>query len=117
MNALQTGSGVHIKPTKVQQGGFLGTLLASVGIPLALEAIKKMTGHGAAPQMGQPKRRQPKNGGLVPYRSPPFIGSWPDQTIGMGIKKKKPRKTKKGKGLLLGQNSPFKNVPLLNILL
>ena len=128
LNALQTGSGVHIKPTKVQQGGFLGTLLASVGIPLALEAIKKMTGRGqrqsrsstptgaGAPQMGQPKRRQPKNGGLVPYRSPPFIGSWPDQTIGMG-KNKKPRKTKKGKGLLLGQNSPFKNVPLLNILL
>ena len=130
LNALQTGSGVHIKPTKVQQGGFLGTLLASVGIPLALEVIKKMTGRGA-PQMGQPKRRQPKNGGLVPYRSPPFIGSWPDQTIGMGQrqsrsaaavstvsgKKKKPRKTKKGKGLLLGQNSPFKNVPLLNILL
>ena len=115
LNALQTGSGVHIKPTKVQQGGFLGTLLASVGIPLALEAIKKMTGRGA-PQMGQPKRRQPKNGGLVPYKSPPFIGSWPDQTIGMG-KKKKPRKSKKGKGLLLGQNSPFKNVPLLNILL
>ena len=88
LNALQTGSGVHIKPTKVQQGGFLGTLLASVGIPLALEAIKKMTGRGqrlhqvktaaGAPQMGQPKRRQPKNGGLVPYRSPPFIGSWPD---------------------------------------
>ena len=141
LNALQTRSGVHIKPTKVQQGGFLGTLLASVGIPLALEAIKKMTGRGqrlhqvktaaGAPQMGQPKRRQPKNGGLVPYRSPPFIGSWPDQTIGMGQrqsrsaaavstvsgKKKKPRKTKKGKGLLLGQNSPFKNVPLLNILL
>ena len=115
LNALQTGSGVHIKPTKVQQGGFLGTLLATVGIPLALEAIKKMTGRGA-PQMGQPKRRQPKNGGLVPYKSPPFIGSWPDQTIGMGKKKKKP-KSKKGKGLLLGQNSPFKNVPLLNILL
>ena len=115
LNALQTGSGVHIRPTKVQRGGFLGTLLASVGIPLALEAIKKMTGKGA-PQMGQPKRRQPKNGGLIPYRSPPFIGSWPDQTIGMG-KKKKPRKSKKGKGLLLGQNSPFKNVPLLNILL
>ena len=113
LNALQTGSGVHIKSTKVQQGGFLGTLLASVGIPLALEAIKKITGRGqrqsrsaaavndkvvqlpqsrlrqvktaaGAPQMGQPKRRQPKNGGLVPYRSPPFIGSWPDQTIGMG---------------------------------
>ena len=30
-----------------------------------------MTGRGA-PQMGQPKRRQPKNGGLVPYKSPTF---------------------------------------------
>ena len=44
LNALQTGSGVHIKPTKNQTGGFLGTLLASIGIPLALEAFKKMTG-------------------------------------------------------------------------
>ena len=114
LKALQTGSGVHIKPTKVQQGGFLGTLLASVGIPLAIEAIKKMTGKGA-PQMGLPKRRPPnQDGGLV--RSPPFYGNWPDQTIGMGTKKTKAPK-KKGKGLLLGKNSPFKNVPLLNILL
>ena len=41
LNALQSGSGVHIKPTKTQSGGFLGTLLASIGIPLAIEAIKK----------------------------------------------------------------------------
>ena len=125
LNALQTGSGVHIKPTKVQTGGFLGTLLASIGVPLALEAIKKMTGKGA-PQMGQPQQRQPRyisqltndnqDGGLlVPtWRSPPFYGNWPNGTIGMGTKKKDP---KKGKGLLLGKNSPFKNVPLLNILL
>ena len=46
LNALQTGSGVHIKPTKVQTGGFLGTLLASIGVPLAIEVIKKMTGKG-----------------------------------------------------------------------
>ena len=131
LNALQTGSGVHIKPTKVQTGGFLGTLLASIGVPLALEAIKKMTGKGA-PQMGQPKQRPPRSlpkptttndqdgGLLVPmYRTPPFFGNWPDGTIGMGIKKKAPKKKaqKKGKGLLLGKNSPFKNVPLLNILL
>ena len=119
LNALQTGSGVHIRPTKVQRGGFLGTLLASIGVPLAIEAIKKMTGKGA-PQMGQPKRRPPtQDGGLVlpvNYRSPPFYGNWPDQTIGMGTEKKKLPK-KKGKGLLLGKNSPFKNVPLLNILL
>ena len=116
LNALQTGSGVHIKPTKLQTGGFLGTLLASIGVPLVLNALKGLTGAGA-PRMGQPKRRQSTNGGLIPYRSPPFIGSWPDQTIGMGTKKKNPRKSKNGKGLLLGQNSPFKNVPLLNIML
>ena len=108
LNALQTGSGVHIKPTKVQTGGFLGTLLASIGVPLAIEAIKKMTGKGA-PQMGQPKQRPP-----------PFYGNWPDGTIGMGTKKtkkKQKKNKKKGEGLLLGKNSPFKNVPLLNILL
>ena len=104
LNALQTGSGVHIKPTKVQTGGFLGTLLASIGVPLAIEAIKKMTGKGA-PQMGQPKQRPPRSipkpttvnnqdgGLLVPmYRTPPFYGNWPDQTLGMGILKKAPKK-------------------------
>ena len=125
LNALQTGSGVYIKPTKVQTGGFLGTLLASIGVPLAIEAIKKMTGKGA-PQMGQPKQSPPRSndnqdGGLLMpmYRTPPFYGNWPDQTLGLGTKKKAPKKKaqKKGKGLLLGKNSPFKNVPLLNILL
>ena len=123
LNALQTGSGVHIKPTKVQTGGFLGTLLASIGVPLAIEAIKKMTGNGA-PQIGRPKQRPPipeQDGGLMTntYRTPPFYGNWPDDTIGMGTKKKAPKKKgqKKGEGLLLGRNSPFKNVPLLNILL
>ena len=128
LNALQTGSGVHIKPSRVQKGGFLGTLLASIGVPLALEAVKKLTGFGA-PQMGQPRQRPPRSipkttninqdgGLLIPYRTPPFYGDWsPNSTIGMGTKKK-PKKTKsKGKGLLLGKNSPFKNVPLLNILL
>ena len=121
LNALQTGSGVHIKPTKVQTGGFLGTLLASIGVPLALEAIKKITGNGS-PRMGQPKQIPPRsnnqNGGLLDpiYRTPPFYGNWPNDTIGMGIKKKR-NAHKKGDGLLLGKNSPFKNVPLLNILL
>ena len=121
LNALQTGSGVHIKPTKVQTGGFLGTLLASIGVPLALEVIKKITGNGS-PRMGQPKQIPPRsnnqNGGLLDpiYRTPPFYGNWPNDTIGMGIKKKR-NAHKKGDGLLLGKNSPFKNVPLLNILL
>ena len=106
VNALQTGSGVHMKPTKTQKGGFLGTLLASIGVPLILNAL---TGSGA-PQMGQPKQRLPrslptkpspsnkKDGGLINYRSPPFFGNWPDQTIGMGAEKtKKPKKKLKKK--------------------
>ena len=51
VSALQTGGQVVVKPTKAQSGGFLGTLLASIGVPLAIEAIKKITGNGA-PRMG-----------------------------------------------------------------
>ena len=58
-NALQTGSGVNIKPTKTQTGGFLGALLASIGIPLALKAI---TGSGG-PRIGRPRKQ---NGGAAP---------------------------------------------------
>jgi len=43
------------------------------------------------------------------YQSPlPFIGSW-DKTMGYGTKKK----SKSGKGLLLGKNSPFNSIPIL----
>ena len=34
LKALQTGNGLVIRPTKTQSGGFLGTLLASIGIPM-----------------------------------------------------------------------------------
>ena len=50
LNSVQSGGQLVLKPTKSQYGGFLGTLLASIGIPLAIEAIKKMT--GGAPRMG-----------------------------------------------------------------
>ena len=95
LNALQTGSGVHIKPTKNQTGGFLGTLLASIGIPLALEAFKKMTGSGV-PRIGKPPK---KNGGSAPrlgeYQPlPPFFGTWEENSFSnqSGGGKKKVRK-------------------------
>ena len=89
LNALQTGSGVHIKPTKNQTGGFLGTLLASIGIPLALEAFKKMTGSGV-PRIGKPPKT---NGGSAPrigvYQPPPpFYGTWEENSFSGGGKKK-----------------------------
>ena len=112
LDALRSGSGVVVKPTKTQSGGFLGTLLASIGIPLVLKAL---TGKGA-PQIGTPKppkgdKGAPRMGVLQP---PPFIGSWPKTQAGMG--KKKPTK-KKGKGLLLGPKSPFNQIPLLGAIL
>ena len=43
LNALQSGGKLIIKPTRTQQSGFLGTLLASIGVPLLLNAL---TGKG-----------------------------------------------------------------------
>ena len=115
LNALQTGSGVHIKPTKKQTGGFLGTLLASIGVPLALEAFKKMVGgSGGVPRIGKPPK---KDGGSAPrigvYQPPPpFFGTWEENSFSGGGKKKK-----LGNGLLLGKNSPFNGIPLLGTIL
>ena len=111
LDALQSGSGVVVKPTKTQSGGFLGTLLASIGIPMVLKAL---TGRGA-PKIGLPP--PPKGGKGAPkmgvYRPPPYIGTWGNQ-VGMG--KNKPKK-RKGKGLLLGPNSPFNEIPLVGAIL
>ena len=111
LNSVQSGGQLVLKPTKSQYGGFLGTLLASIGIPLAVEAIKKMT--GGAPRMGSKLKGHgaPRIG---MYQTPPFIGTWEQARKGGGKKK---NQKKSGAGLLLGKNSPFKNVPLLNILL
>ena len=110
LDALQSGSGVVVKPTKTQSGGFLGTLLASIGIPLVLKAL---TGKGA-PQIGRPSKGGSGAPRMGAYYPPPFIGSWPKTQAGMG--KKKPNK-KKGKGLLLGPKSPFNQIPLLGAIL
>ena len=115
--AYQSGSGVVIKPTRKQiEGGFLGTL-ASIGIPLAVSLLSKMFGGGLqvdrrgssnTANVYVPHPPPPTHGEGYPYRSPPFIGTW-ENPIGMGVKKKK----SKGKGLLLGKNSPFNSIPIL----
>ena len=113
--AWKAGTPVHIKPTQKQTGGFLGTLLASIGVPLALEAFKKMVGgSGGVPRVGKAPAPSTK-GGSAPRMGiyqppPPFYETW--ENFGGGNKKKK-----SGEGLLLGKNSPFKDIPLLNILL
>ena len=120
--AHKTGGRLIIKPTRNQiEGGFLGTL-ASIGIPMAISLVSKMFGgglqvdrHGSSntanvyiPHPPPP----PTRGEGYPYRSPPFIGTW-ENPIGMGVKKKK----SKGKGLLLGKNSPFNSIPIIGTIL
>ena len=106
VNAIHTGGQVFVKPSKRQMGGFLGTLLASIGIPMLVNAL---TGKGLQVD-NKPSRRSlnvmpanisnpinnKKQGGLVmPYQPPPFYGNWPGNMIGMGAKKTKKKKQKK----------------------
>ena len=114
LKALQTGNGLVIRPTKTQQGGFLGTLLPSTGVPLLLYAL---TGKGTQVD----STRSPSNtvSVYVPdttnghgmynpytYMSPPFL----EHGITRLVRESKKRK---GKGLLLGKDSPFNSIPIL----
>ena len=140
--AYKTGGRLVIKPTRRQvEGGFLGTL-ASIGIPMAISLVSKMFGSGLPAGAGlQVDRGSSSNTRNVyvppvtqgksryfsgPHRPPPFLGTWEDMEnrgpLGMGVaakggavksKKKKP----KGKGLLLGKNSPFNSIPILGTIL
>ena len=102
LNTLQSGSGVHIKPTKTQSGGFLGTLLASIGVPLLLKAI---TG-SRAPKLGIKGKGAPRIGAYRP--PPPFIGSWDNNPVGMGIKKKNYQKKQKvGRRYTIREKQPI----------
>ena len=121
LTALQSGGQVVVKPTKKQSGGLLGTMLASIGIPLALDMVKNLFGKGAprlgkpkgkgAPRLGRPKGKGAPNLGTPFQRPPPIVGNW---GRGMGEKKsKKGERAKRGEGLLLGEKSPFNNIPIL----
>ena len=85
------------KITQKQAGNGIGTVLASIGIPIVLDALKGLTGRGAV-RMGSRGTAAARIGA-----PPPFLGSW-----GRGGK---------GKGFLLGKNSPFNNIPLVGAIL
>ena len=123
-SALQTGSGIsQFKVSKKQfHGSGLGMLLASIGVPLLMNILRGKglqvdgpSGYRRRRNVYVPHSITKSKGGLVlPYETPPFIGTWAD--YGKGLKKKRPRK-KKGDGLLLGKDSPFNGIPLLGALL
>ena len=114
MNAINMGLDVIIKPTKAQTGRGIGTILASIGIPMLLDSIL-----GKGLQVDRRSRGSlpiyvpKKYGGEFDLRPPPpFYGSWDQNNypIGMGVMGVK---KKKGQGLILGKNSPFKNIPVI----
>lgn len=113
LEALQSGSGVVVKPTKTQSGGFLGTLLASIGILLVLKAL---TGRALHVEQSRPRRSIPvyvptmdgrgKNM-LMPCQPPPLIGSWGSNQIGLG--KKKNNQKEKGKRSTIRRKQPIQS--------
>ena len=112
---FQTGGRLVIKPTQAQiEGGFLGTL-ALIGIPMAISLLPKLFGSGLQVDRGSSSNTRsvyvPPTQGEGHY-PPPFYGNW-ENIIGMGNKKKK----SKGKGLLLGKNSPFNDIPIIGSIL
>ena len=115
---FKTGGRLVIKPTQKQiEGGFLGTL-ASIGIPMAISLLPKLFGSGLQVDKGSSTNTRsvyvpPTQG--EGYYPPPFIGTW-ENPIGMGVKKKAKKKSK-GKGILLGKNSPFNSIPLIGDIL
>ena len=115
LTVLRSGGQVVVKPTKKQSGGLLGTMLASIGIPLVLEMAKNLFGKGGAggagaPRLGRPKGKgaprlgRPKGKGVAagapnlgtPFqRPPPIVGNWEQATSwGRGMGKKNPKKEK-----------------------
>ena len=104
---LQRGQGILLKPTKKQiHGGLLGTL-AAIGIPMAIELASKIFGKGLQVPRKAAAGLQVSQKPFL-WQPPPFYGTWKGQGRGRG---------KKGKGLLLGENSPFNQIPILGAIL
>ena len=110
---LQSGKGIVLKPTKKQiHGGLLGTL-AAIGIPMAIELASKIFGKGLHVP---PKAAAGLQVSQKPFlwQPPPFYGTWGKAPAWKGQGR---GKGKKGKGLLLGENSPFNQIPILGAIL
>ena len=79
--AHQNGSDMLFKITQKQVGNGIGSILASIAIPMVLDAIRGKR----APRIGKggPRIGKANGGGRPLMASPPFIGTW-----GKGKKKK-----------------------------
>ena len=110
---LQSGKGIVLKPTKKQiHGGLLGTL-AAIGIPMAIELASKIFGKGLQVPRKAAAGLQVSQKPFL-WQPPPFYGTWGKAPAWKGQGR---GKGKKGKGLLLGENSPFNQIPILGAIL
>ena len=114
--AHKDGTDMLFKITPGQVGNGIGTILASIGIPMILDAIRgkgvgrggprigKMSG-GAGPRIG------------MPINPPPFIGNW-SGTSGRGKKKKQLifKKTVPMSNFDLLEWCRYLNIPIKNVL-
>ena len=72
-----------VKGGGAQYGGFLG-MLASIGVPLALDLVRKIIGKGmqTQPPRSRPRRAPPlpppPKGKGMQIQPPPFFGTWDD---------------------------------------
>jgi len=74
--AHQMMSDMNFRVTGKQVGNGIGTLLASIGIPLAIEAVKKLSGKGVGRGVRGGSSMRIRKGSPRIGRPPPFIGPW-----------------------------------------
>ena len=95
LDSSQTGGQLVIRPTTKQiEGGALGAIQASVGIPLPIELASKLLGRGlnvstrsipaGSSRGGRGIQVSRKPGYLMPYQPPPFFGTW-ENPVGNGM--------------------------------
>ena len=138
--ANEDGKGITIRMTSKQlkhnmkvEGGFLGLLagLAAKALPMLAKTVLPALGVGALSGLASTGVQKAmgnglylKKGGLIsqvetdgeglylkPYKGKGLIG------YGNGLYLKQGGKIHDGKGLLLGPNSPFANIPILGAIL
>jgi len=141
VKAYENKKGITIKMSKTQvafnktvKGGFLplllglaakvlpiltGTVLPALGVGalsgLASTGVQKIMGNGLYLKKGGCVCRIETDGeGLYLGRAPSENGL---AKYGDGLYLSKRGQISDGRGLLLGENSPFKNIPILNLLL
>ena len=136
VEAYEETKGMTIRMSKTQlahnmkkEGGFLpalaglipfltGTVLSALGVgalsALASTGVQKLIGNGLYQKKGSGVCRIETDGEGLYLRPTSDIGF---ETVGSGLYLMKKRGLYDGRGLILGPNSPFKNIPILGIIL